>query len=96
MDFRPICIIRDEIFPLIGRFPLFCHFCNFPRSVIKFGVGGGGGGLVLYLWAWAEVFRPLIILERQFSSFLLDFNLIPDVSSYCLRITVKSLNRSKT
>ena len=37
---------RDEIFPLIGGFPLFwrlfCHFCDFPISVIKF----RGGGLV--------------------------------------------------
>ena len=47
---------------------LFCYFCDFPRSVIKFGGGGGGGCVVLYLWAWAKAFRHWIILVRQVSS----------------------------
>ena len=74
--------IRNEIFSLIGGFPLFwclfCHFCDFPRSVIKLGGGVGivplgmGQGLPALDNFSATVFLFL----------LLDFNLIPDYTRW--------------
>ena len=53
---RPMVkFIRDEIVPLIGGFPCFWgnfhHYCDFPRSVIKFWGDGGGAGPLVKLYS---------------------------------------------
>ena len=51
--------IRDEIVLLNGGFPHFwghfCHFCDFPRSVIKVRRGGGWPLVKLYSHHYDEI-----------------------------------------